>query len=129
MSVTGDLRAMLDERDVKYMVDDYSDYEVTEWNGPYNLWWRFTYNPYDDVPYGEVQLLDTGGATHLTPEQAIAATLGAGTCHMERDFRRWDDDLGWLTSYTCSVCGESVILMSDRKPSCCPNCGCKAVDE
>ena len=64
----------------------------------------------------------------LTPAQAIAATLGSGTCHMEQDFRRWDDDLGWLTSYTCSVCGESVILMSDRKPSCCPNCGRRVVE-
>lgn len=62
------------------------------------------------------------------PEQVIEATLGRGTCHMEYDFRWWDDDLGWLTSYTCSACGESVILMSDRKPSCCPNCGRRVVE-
>lgn len=135
MTPTDELRRLLDECGVEWR---YKDECTTYW-----------YGTLDGVEWGEWTATEMGGHLHLTfsangdvvtTEQAIAATLGSvsekdtdrdsdgcGECHMEQDFRRWDDDLGWLTSYTCSVCGESAILMSDRKPSCCPNCGRKVV--
>lgn len=50
---------------------------------------------------------------HLTPEQAIAATLGRGTCHK-------------AAFCTCSVCGASLDGIYGRY---CPNCGRKVIDE
>jgi len=73
---TWELRRRLDELDIEYTIDDSNDYEIVEWQGPYNLWWQFVYDPYDEEPYGELRLLNTGGSTHLTPEQAVAATVG-----------------------------------------------------
>lgn len=76
MSATDELRRMLDERGIKYTIDDSEYYEIIEWQGPYNLWWQFLYDPYEEEPYGEIRLRDVGAATHIRPEQAIAATVG-----------------------------------------------------
>ena len=73
---TDELCAKLGELGIKYTTDDSDDYEVIEWGGSYNLWWQYIYDPYEEEPYGELRLLDGGGSTHLTPEQAIAATVG-----------------------------------------------------
>lgn len=67
--------------------------------------------------------------THdLTPEQAVEATLGRGTC---RKVREWEDDPcgggGWVL--VCSECDE--LLANDGEdgefdgPNYCPNCGRK----
>lgn len=53
----------------------------------------------------------------LTPEQAIAATVGRGTCHKVLDF----DGAAWI----CSECGEHI---GPRRWNFCPNCGRKVVD-
>jgi len=76
MTPTEGTRKRLDELGIKYTIDDSDDYEVIEWRGLYNLWWQFVYDPYDGEPYGELRLLDGGGATNLTPEQAIDVTVG-----------------------------------------------------
>ena len=52
------------------------------------------------------------------PEQAIAATLGRGTCHKVLDF----DGAAWI----CSECGEHI---GPRRWNFCPNCGRKVMDE
>lgn len=61
-----------------------------------------------------------------TPEQAIAATLGAGTCH------DMHEDDGY---FKCSECGgrmhgwtedDSAIWFS--RPRFCPNCGRRIVE-
>ena len=67
---------------------------------------------------------------NLTPEQAIAATLGRGTCHMEQIPEcRYDD----IECDECGVClwgffmdkpGEGVCSM----PNYCPYCG-RAVEQ
>ena len=72
---TDELCAKLGELGIKYTADDSNDYEVIEWRGLYNLWWQFVYDPCEGEPYGELRLLETG-STHLTPEQAIDATVG-----------------------------------------------------
>lgn len=55
----------------------------------------------------------------VTPEQAIDATLGRGTCHIGRGIR----GLMHVTTGHCSECGAEVV-----KPArYCANCGRKVV--
>ena len=65
-----------------------------------------------------------------TPEQAIAATLGRGTCEwiLEHSGTLYD-------KWRCSNCGylfvESRVdqgIKDDFDPNYCPNCGAKVVD-
>lgn len=66
-----------------------------------------------------------------TPEQAIAATLGSGTCH----------DNGNIERFICSECGCRLALQDDdweatmwlddgaaMVPRFCPNCGRRVVE-
>lgn len=85
MTPTNEVRGRLNELGVKYTTDDSNDYEIVEWQGPYNLWWQFVYDPYEEEPYGELRLVETGGATHLTPEQAIAATVELNKTTVKKD--------------------------------------------
>lgn len=55
----------------------------------------------------------------LTPEQAIAATVGAGTCHIIED-----EDTGYLT---CSECG--AIQPDDYTVYHCWCCGKKIKED
>lgn len=53
----------------------------------------------------------------ITPEQAIAATLGSGTCHIT-------DNGPWGYPYVCSECGAAYdpdVLNGEF--NFCPNCG------
>lgn len=120
MTATEELRRLLDERGVEYEVYE-QGWVFFEGNG---LGWVFV-----------------GGDTHgqllhqklfITPEQAIAATLGTGTCHDEGD----------PGAFCCSACGVRMftdtgdtytMIASDgrtiiRHPNFCPNCGAKVVD-
>lgn len=56
-------------------------------------------------------------ASHLTPEQAIAATIGEGTCHDTEENPVY---------FTCSECGG---VECESLPRFCPSCGRKVVDE
>lgn len=64
---------------------------------------------------------------HLTPEQAVAATLGPPTCTIE-PANRWEEDFG---VYTCSNCGEKWSFECEGPRyhhwTCCP--ACRAVIE
>ena len=117
MTATDELRRLLDERGVEYRWDN----GTATWyvNGVmYNAW-----------GYDNERL--TMSVCHLTPAQAIAATLGAGTCHDEGD----------PTDFCCSECGvrmftdtgETYTMIDSlgniiEQPSYCPNCGRKVVD-
>jgi len=107
-SATEELRRMLDERGVEWwpmhdvengyhqdrdteFVIDGKKYTAHEWGGTLNV-------------YG------------LTPEQAIAATLGRGTCHKE--WRK--DGYGF-----CSECGANITSACDRY---CWQCGRRIVE-
>ena len=59
-------------------------------------------------------------STILTPAQAIAATIGRGTCHMETD----DSCQNWNS---CSECGADYY--TDQPINYCPNCGRRVVDQ
>lgn len=124
MTATERLRAMLDERGVKW--EDF-DGEPT-WMGSdgrtYCARYEFTFDGLDN----------TMTVYHLTSAQAIAATLGAGTCH---------DVCNSVAEFTCSACGFNCDLTSwislfdgddgrhrhhhHGTPNYCPNCGRKVV--
>ena len=61
---------------------------------------------------------------YLTPEQAVEATLGRGTCRM---CKRKGYDREYLHHYECSECGEEVLRSSvmgeSEPPRFCPECG------
>ena len=107
MSATERLRELLDERGVEYDTDDEDGCEFTEWmaNG---LEWEADSR-------GELVYLTP--VMLITPEQAIAATLGPGTCHNESKYPQM--------FFCCSECGcahkrnRAYVDM----PRFCPNCG------
>ena len=119
MSATDELRRLLDERGVKW--GDFSDEKCkhTDWN---NLSCWFTEYPDGWTSWGMTK--------RGTPEQAIAATLGRGTCHIEER----NGDL------YCDVCGNEVgsfdptseLFISGNAIELwefCPRCGAKVVDK
>lgn len=105
MTATDELRRMLDEAGVEW------DYGIT---GAAST--MFNAN---GVELTFIDMRDgVTCSTILTPAQAIAATVGCGTCH---------DAAGkQMKFFACSVCGGTI----ERKhPRFCPNCGRKVVDE
>ena len=117
MSATERLRAMLDERGVEWR-DDSSIYGTrrTVWTA-------------DGVTYVAAEVsgrLKVSG--YLTPEQAVEATLGMGTCRAvsmrERDKRPYLYD-----ELVCSECGCQLAHELEHVwQRFCPNCGRKVVD-
>ena len=69
--------------------------------------------------------LDCLTPLYLTPEQAVEATLGRGTCRFEWSLA----DNGWA-DHTCSECGyrENTDIHVSLGWNYCPNCGAKVVD-
>ena len=121
MTATDELRRMLDERGV-------------EWSSPSGLNSSFA----DSITFiGDVAgVSEIDGSDLLrinfdgTPEQAIDATLGRGTCKIhdcEGSFSAvnrpvWRCDCGaFMTQYTDAT--------TYHKPRYCPNCGRKVVGE
>ena len=135
------LRKLLDERGVEWVEDvPYGAKAITKFKSN-GVWLRYV--DYDDCQYGNYQWLDYHENEPLTPEQAIAATLGSGTCEpnwvlqgetQTQEFWRCE----------CGNCGECFgvetresfpLKMTIDKvdvPNFCPNCGKrirKKVDE
>lgn len=111
-SATEILRRMLDERRVEYRVSA-TGYSIDI--GPSITAYANRTDTTLDVSLRGV-----------TPEQAIAATLGLGTCHavFEVDAMSEDDRIG---EYVCSECGETFGDVRDQQPNYCPNCGRRCV--
>lgn len=125
MSATDELRRLLDERGVEH----FDGTETTLWGyeptsestGVY----RFAA---DETSGGRMQVR----MFNLTPEQAVEATLGRGTCEI----------LGYDDGYDEGVDGEMYQYVDPRYflsceheaygsvvPKYCPECGRKVVDE
>lgn len=107
MSATDELRRLLDERGVEYRWDN----GTATWyvNGVmYNAW-----------AYDNERL--TMSVCHLTPEQAVEATLGRGTC---RNLSKY------INVFECSCCWWTYDFITDPYlgPRYCPNCGRRVVD-
>lgn len=124
MSATDELRRLLDERGVEYVED----------HGYREFFWNFG-------EYGKARVsgIDTRGlvqiiVTGITPEQAVEATLGRGTCRVVRKPVSYSDDwkesleaAGVVEVYTptCSECGAYIEPPSEFTAgwNYCPNCG------
>lgn len=108
MSAIDELRRLLDERGVAHS----DHYFSTTWRDGHGIL-HLAGEPMAD---GSL-VVDI-----LTPEQAIAATLGSETC----------EDVGRYC-FTCSKCGwtanEPHHAFGGFWPKFCPNCGCKVVSE
>lgn len=108
MTATDELRRMLYERGESW--HKWPDEDSTTWQA------------YSD-PHTATESMDgTLIVTGLTPAQAIAATLGPGTCHNESEYPQM--------FFICSECGcahkrnRAYVDM----PRYCPNCGAKVVE-
>lgn len=114
-SATERLRELLDERGVEW-ADQFGPFPVTAYKTHYVVWIAKEYT--DGLLSIETR--------PVTPEQAIAATLGGGECKLhecEGSFSAtnrpvWRCDCGaFMTQYTDAT--------TYHKPRFCPNCGRK----
>lgn len=114
MTVTEELRRMLDERGVEWTSERVSDgvlFTFTKDGRTYSVFAR-------DMAGLEMW------SQYLTPAQAIEATLGRGTCHNLK--------ASWPSLFECDECGYSnddMYYGSEWRFKFCPNCGAKVVDE
>ena len=118
MSATDELRRLLDERGVEW-----------RWEDERTTYWYVTV---DGEEWGEWKATEMGGCLFLdfssgeilTPAQAIAATLGAGTCHNVHEPPK--DTTFWpAPHFKCSECGATHVSM--EYVFYCPNCGRKVI--
>lgn len=116
MTATEELRRLLDERDEYYKTSG----NVTWWGRPIDARTGTPINAFHNQaqPMGEDRLLVE--LQLATPEQAVAATLGPGTCHPEEQYLDSHSD---LTVTVCSECGVPTDDLEDC--NFCPNCGRK----
>lgn len=123
MTATERLRALLDERGVKW------------WQSVNMLGCVFT-RWYSSLFSDEVVAMENGDgelelfSRIMTPEQAVEATLGRGTCRAldgesssGAPLQARDYDEFWEPAGVCSECGELIPLRNY-----CPNCGRKVVE-
>ena len=111
MSATDELRRLLDERGVEYGSGFGGD---TLWTGRDGIEWRWDKQEDTLAMYSH----------SITPAQAIAATLGSGTCHL----KPWEmeRDTGFYDSMECD-CGYVADVADWASWHFCPSCGRKNV--
>jgi len=114
MTATDELRTMLDERGMEWHEPVQMEGSIfTRWNIDGVCWTA-------SMVHGRDNALRIG-ASKVTPEQAIAATLGAGTCHSTTPSDAW--------CFACSECGKSFprhelsFAHNHGEINYCPNCG------
>lgn len=121
MSATDELRRMLDERGAEWWEED-----------GHTLWYgesiHHAASAFSSFLFGENERVHLNAM--VTPEQAIEATLGRGTCHaIPHDNLNESEGMGdaWET---CSECGALLAVITDNQPTpnFCPNCGAKVVE-
>lgn len=122
MNTTDELRRMLDERGVEWTS---GDTEVSR-----NKYTHFCPDAGMSMGVWESEDGKLGIDAHtdyrFTPAQAIAATLGTGTCRLEP----WEvePDTGTYYDMRCG-CGYVADVADWAEWRFCPNCGRKVVDE
>ena len=122
---TKQLRAMLDERGVEWRKWTYCNIDIGTIFSASGIEWIALWNP-------EINKLSiTNYKTDLTPEQAIAATLGNETC---REVKVTTKPNMWgFDDYFCGHCGRRLTSvangLNEHFPVYCEDCGTKAVYE
>lgn len=120
-SSTKILRRMLDERDVEHS-DFASAYRLS------TRWQDSGKRVIEHQLRKDADIGDMGIVRNLTPEQAIAATLGSGTCKVESMHGYTDarTHTSWCVELSC----HTLDAWEDSiPPSYCPICGRKVVDD
>lgn len=122
-TATERLRQLLDERGEHYKTSG----SKTWWGRPVDSRTGAPINVYHNQaqPMGKDRLFVE--MQLATPEQAVEATLGRGTCRMERVEDEQRILHGWLE---CSECGPVYPPVNDRIAKAvafCPFCGAKVV--
>ena len=127
MTATERIRAMLDERWVEWKAWD-GTYPITVWHDETYLYEFIEYRLVNGAKQVSNCPSDNDGHCELTikvfnctTEQAIAATLGTGTCK-----RVFYEPTG---VYVCSKCGRGLSKKLDKYCYLhyCPNCGRRIV--
>lgn len=120
LTATERLRALLDERGEYYQTSG----NRTWWGRPIDARTGEPINVFHNQaqPMGEDRLLVE--LQLATPEQAVVATLGPGTCRYEWSLA----DNGWA-DHTCSACGfcENTDIHVSLGWNYCPNCGARVI--
>lgn len=112
-SATDELRRLLDERGVLH---GYVEPDCVWWEGDEGIAYEAIEVYVLDEPSGYFAVRD------LTPQQAIDATLGRGTCHIT-------DNGPWGYPYVCSECSASFDPdVNGGDFNYCPNCGRAVVE-
>lgn len=117
MSPIEKIRAMLDERGIEHVDADVD----TDDGYTQHVWWSD--GDHEIIAYNSGERL---AVYNLTPEQAIAATMGVGTCRLV------DNDSG--PDMHCTACGGGVddeyrYFMDRWGYSRCPHCGARIIKE
>ena len=115
MTATDELRMMLDERGV-------------EWSYQSDVWtYRTCWKDADGRPVCASQRCDGIGdlvlKRHVTPAQAIAATLGPGTCKLTPDDHHRVDKVTTSWGCVCSACRGFHQYTHGEGWAFCPSCG------
>lgn len=125
-SATDKLRRLLDERGVEWWAEDDPEdppyYFVTKWFS------NASEQTFEEIPAIRSRSLT---AFCITPEQAVAATLGPGTCRDVAEFRGF----GTKTEFRCSECGYEYSAVGGfgcdygDEPDFryCPSCGARVI--
>ena len=119
MSATDELRRLLDERGIEY----------AESQDRFRIRFRFNYCEACGDYLNEIEVMGaciTASKSYLTPEQAIAATLGGGECEVECFDDGVDEGMdGEWFSYAPPTwylsCGHEVRGI--ERPNYCVVCG------
>ena len=135
MSATDELRRLLDERGVEWKAFDVFE-QTTQWSthsGAFVYWARE-----QDGRLLVETTAPTKYSASCTPEQAIAATLGAGTCEADETdtIKCWvkckdepsTEHMDLIHVMECSACGGTYEHVNGSYEFC-PRCGRKVVDE
>ena len=118
MTATEELLRLLDERGVEYTID----------HGYREFFWDFGESGRARASAigtsGRLQMIVTG----ITPEQAVAATLGFGTCRIVKEtstIRSMFRGEVEVKDEKCSECGGYMEVGAGVLRNYCPNCGRK----
>ena len=118
MTPIEELCARLDELEIKHKNYGYKSH--VWWEGKDSVDWHAENRSSVKDPYVIVDAV-------ITPEQAIAATVGVGTCHVELSHSyETAEGAKWFFELSCHTLNE---WPEQEPPSFCPHCGAKVVSE